>query len=83
MLIDRKLKPEQQFAGACFGGITVILSKFCLKISRAHVVVVGGISVCINRIALAHRLPHLGVAHQHHVKYAQVFKGELILSQLT
>ena len=73
---------EQQFPGARFGGVTVVFGKFRLQIGGAHVVFFAGIGVGIDRIAFRHRLPHLGMAHHHHVQHAHVLKGELILAQL-
>ncbi len=83
VLIDRNAHAQQQFAGARFGGITVVFGKPGFQVGRLHVVVVGGFGIGIDRIALGHRCPHFSVAHHHHVEYPHFFKRKLILTQFT
>ena len=80
--LDRDAHAEQQFPGARLGGVTVVFGELRLQIGGAHVVFLAGIRVGIDRIALRHRRPHLGVAHHHHIQHAHVLKGELVLAQL-
>src|SRR5450830_1375653 len=53
------------------------------QIGGFHVVVVSGFRIGVNRIALDHRGPHLGMAHHHDIQHAHFFVGKLILAQLT
>ena len=80
--LDRDAHAEQQLAGARFGGVAVVFGELRFQIGGAHVVFLGGIRIGVDRIALRHRLPHLGVAHHHHIQHAHVLVGELVLAQL-
>ena len=79
---DRDAHAEQQFAGARFGGVAVVFGELGFQVGGAHVVFFAGIRIGVDRIALRHRRPHLGVAHHHHIQHAHVFVGELVLAQL-
>ena len=72
---------REQFSGARFGCVAVVFGKLRLEIGSLHVVVVGRIRIGVNGITLAHRSPHFGMAHHHHIKHAHFFKGKLILTQ--
>ena len=82
MLLDGNLQPEQQFARTRLGGVAVVLGEMSLEIGRPHVIVVACLRICVDRIALRHRIPHFRVAHQNHVEYAEILERELILTQL-
>ncbi len=82
VLVDRNADTEQQFARAGLGGVTVVFGKARFQVSRAHIVVVGGFRVRVDRVALRHRLPHLGVPHHHHVQHAHFLVAELVLLEL-
>ncbi len=80
--LDRDADAEQQFAGTRLGGVAVVLGELRLQFGGVHVVVFRRLRVGVDRVALAHAGPHLGVAHQHHVEHALVFVAELVLAQV-
>ena len=71
----------EQFACARFGGVAVVFGKFGFQFGCVHVVVFGGIRVHVDGVALGHGCPHFAVAHHHHIQYAHVFVGKLVLTQ--
>jgi hypothetical protein len=81
VLIDRHAHAEQQLTGTCLRSIAVIFREFRFQIGRLHVIVVGRFRIRIDRVALRHRGPHLGVAHHDDVEHAHLFERELILAQ--
>ena len=82
VFLDRDADAEQQFAGACLGRVAVVLGELRLEFGGVHVVVFRRVRIGVDRVALAHAGPHLGVAHQHHVEHALVLVGELVLAQV-
>ena len=82
MLLARDARAQQQFTGARFGGVAVELGELRFESGRVHVVVIGCFRVRVDRVALGHRCPHLGVAHHHDVEHAHVLEGELVLAEL-
>ncbi len=82
MLLDRHAEARQQFAGARLGGVAADTPRTLLQFGGVHVVVFARVRIGVDRVALLHRLPHLGVAHQHHVEHPLVLEGELVLAQL-
>ncbi|CAI8783898.1 protein of unknown function [Methylococcus capsulatus] len=82
VLLQRNAHTQQQFAGTGFCGIAVIFGKGGLQLRRPHVVVLARVRIGVDRIALGHRRPHLGVPHHHDVQHPLVLEGELILAQL-
>ncbi|CUJ08852.1 Uncharacterised protein [Achromobacter aegrifaciens] len=82
VLVDSDFQAQQQFAGAGFGGVAVVLGELGFQVGRAHVVVFGRFRIGVDGVALGHGGPHLGVTHHDDVQHAQVFKRELILAQL-
>jgi hypothetical protein len=80
--LDGNADAEQQFAGAGFCRIAVVLGKLRLEFGGVHVVVFRRLRVGVDRVALAHAGPHFGVAHQHHVNYTLVLVAELVLAQV-
>ncbi len=73
---------EQQLAGARLGGVAVVFADLALELGGVHVVVLGGVRVGVDRVALLDRRPQLLVAHHHHVEHAHVFIRELVLAQV-
>ena len=82
VLVHRNADAGQQFAGACLGSIAIVLGELRFEVGGLHVILVGRIRVRVDRVALGHRGPHLGVAHHHHVEHAHLFIRELVLAQL-
>ena len=82
VLRDRHAQAEQQLAGARLGGVAAVLGVLRLQVRRAQELLFARLGVRVDRVALAHRGPHLGVAHQHHVEHPLVLVGELVLAQL-
>jgi hypothetical protein len=82
VVFDRNADAEQQLACARFGRVAVVLGELRFEFGGVHVVVVGGLRVRVDRIALGHGVPHFGVAHHHDVEHTYVFVRELILAQL-
>ena len=82
VLFDGNANAQQQFAGARFGRVTVVLADHGFQIGGMQVVFFGGVGVGIDGVALVDRRPQLRVAHHHHIQHALVFKGELVLAQL-
>jgi hypothetical protein len=82
VLVGRDAGAEQQFAGARFGGVAVVFGVVMFELGGAHVVVLARIRVGVDRVALRHAGPHLGVAHHHHIEHALVFVGELVLLEV-
>ena len=78
---DIDAQTQQQFTRARLGGVAVVFGEGRFQIGGAHVVFFGSIGIGVDRIALAHRFPHLIMPHQHHVQHAVVFIGELVLTQ--
>ena len=72
---------EQQFTRARFGRVAVVLGEFRFEFGSFHVIVVGGIGIGINGIALHHGLPHFGMPHHDDVQHTHVFVCELVLTQ--
>ena len=81
--LDGDAGTQQQLAGAGFGGIAVVFCDQAFQLGGLHVVVVGGVEVGIDGIALGDGGPQLAMAHHDHVQHAHLFVGELILAQLT
>ena len=72
---------EEERARARLRVVSAVLGELRLEVGGLHVVVLGGVGVRVDRVALGHGRPHLLVAHQHDVEYALVFVGELVLAQ--
>ena len=83
MLFNGNTDTQQQFTGTRFSGVTVIFGKFRFQVGSLHVVVVGGVRIGVNRIALGHRGPHLGMPHHDYIEHPHIFKRKLILTQFT
>ena len=66
----RDAHAQQQFAGARLGGVAVVFGELGFQLGGVHVVVFGRVRVGVDRVALLHHRPHLGVAHHHHVQHA-------------
>jgi hypothetical protein len=81
VLFGRNADAEQQFSGACFGGVAVVLGELALQFGRAHVVLFRRVRVGVDGILLLHALPHFCMTHHHDVDDTQVFECELVLTQ--
>ena len=81
VLFSRNARAEQQFAGTRLGGVTVKFGEARFEIGGAHVIFFAGVGVGIDGIAVDHGLPHISVAHEHHVEHAHLFKTKLVLAQ--
>ena len=68
--------------GARFRIIAAVLGELRFELGGAHVVIVGGLGIRIDRVALLHRAPHLDMTLHHHVEHALVLVAELVLVQL-
>ena len=73
---------HQDGAGPGLGVVTTVLGVLAFELRGAHVVVVAGLGIGVDAIALGQRLPHFLVTLHHHVKHALVFVTELVLVQL-
>ena len=82
VLVHGDLQAQQEFAGARFGRVAVVFGELGFQVGRAHIVVFGGLWVGVDRVALGHGRPHLGVAHHDHVQHPYLLEGELVLAQL-
>src|SRR4051812_10226666 len=82
VLRDRHAQAEQQLARARLRGVAAVFGILRLQVRRAQELLFACLRVGVDRVALAHRVPHLGVAHQHYVENPLVLVGELVLAQL-
>jgi hypothetical protein len=73
---------KQQLARARLGCVAAVFGEFRFELGGVHVVVVGGVGVRVNGVALGHCSPHLSVTHHHDVEHTHVFVRELVLAQL-
>src|SRR5208283_5718264 len=64
------------------GIVAAVLREHAFEFRRLHVVLVGGVRIGINAVALLHCLPQLRVAAHHHIEHPLVLVGELVLVQL-
>jgi len=63
---------KQQLPRARLGRVAAVFRVLRLQIRRAQELVFPGFRIGVDRVALAHRRPHLGVALQHHVSTRSV-----------
>jgi hypothetical protein len=82
VLRDRHAEAEQQLARARLRGVAAVLGVFRFELRRTQELVFARLRVGVDFVAAAHRGPHLGVAHQHHVEHPLLLVGELVLAQL-
>eukprot|EP01133_Synstelium_polycarpum_P022954 gene22953-biopygen19479 len=82
MQVNGDTGTQQQFAGARFGRVAIVLGHFAFQLGRLHVVFVRRFQIRVDRVAFLHRGPHFRVAHHDHVEHAHVFKRKLVLAQL-
>ncbi len=69
-------------AGARFGVVTAVFGEHALEFRRPHVILVGGVGIGVDAIALLHRRPQLRMAAHDHVEHALILVAELVLIQL-
>ncbi len=81
VLRGRHPEAKQQLARARLGRVAAVLGVLRLQVRRAQELRLPRLWIRVDGVALAHRGPHLGVAHQHHVEHALVLEGELVLAQ--
>jgi len=81
MLRARHPQPEQQLARPRLRRVAAVLRVLRLQIRRAQELLLPRLRIRVNRVALAHRRPHLGMPHQHHVQHSLALERKLILPQ--
>ena len=68
-------------AGPGLGIVAAVFGEHPFEFGGLHVVVVGGIGIGVDAVALLHRRPQLRVAAHDHVEHALILVAELILIQ--
>ena len=71
----------QQHGGIALGGVAVLLADDPFELAQPHAVLVRHVGLLIEPVALDHRLPQAGVAHDHGVDDAMRVELELVLAQ--
>ena len=71
----------QQHRRVALGGVAVLLADDALELAEPHAVLVRHVGLVIEPVALGHRLPQAGVAHDHGVDDAVRVERELVLAQ--
>ncbi len=79
MLFGGDAHAMQQLAGARLRRVAVELGKLRLQLGSVQVILLAGLRIGVDRILLAHAVPHLLVALQHHIQHPLLLVGKLIL----
>ncbi|MNG68102.1 hypothetical protein D3C79_264280 [compost metagenome] len=83
MLFYRNTHAKQQLTGTCFCGIAVHLAIGHFQIGHFIAVFFAHLRHGVDAVTLFLHRPQFGVAHDHGVQHAELFKSELILAQFT
>ncbi len=83
MLLYRNTDAEQQLTRTRLGGVAVHLAVQHFEIGHFIAVLFAHLGQAVDAIALLLHFPQFAVTHDHRVEHAELFKGELILTQLT